>query len=239
MIRKHVKVEPARWYMHCDRLGMIVWQDMPNGDRGPHWQPRQYFNGVEWLRSPESEANYRKEWKEIIDFLYSYPCVGVWVPFNEAWGQFKTKEIAEWTKQYDPSRLVNPASGGNHYPVGDMLDLHNYPHPELYLYDGQRPTVLGEYGGIGWAVKGHLWEPDRNWGYVQFNSSKEVTDQYVEYAEQLKTLIKHGFSAAVYTQTTDVEVEVNGLMTYDREMIKMDEQRIKQVNSEICNILNY
>ncbi len=238
MIRKHVKVEPARWYMHCDRLGMIVWQDMPNGDRGPHWQPRQYFNGVEWLRSPESEANYRKEWKEIIDFLYSYPCVGVWVPFNEAWGQFKTKEIAEWTKQYDPSRLVNPASGGNHYPVGDMLDLHNYPHPELYLYDGQRPTVLGEYGGIGWAVKGHLWEPDRNWGYVQFNSSKEVTDQYVEYAEQLKTLIKHGFSAAVYTQTTDVEVEVNGLMTYDREMIKMDEQRIKQVNSEICPIFN-
>lgn len=239
MIRKHVKVEPARWYMHCDRLGMIVWQDMPSGDRGPQWQPRQYFNGVEWLRSPESEANYRKEWKEIIDFLYSYPCVGVWVPFNEAWGQFKTKEIAEWTKQYDPSRLVNPASGGNHYPVGDMLDLHNYPHPELYLYDGQRATVLGEYGGIGWAVKGHLWEPDRNWGYVQFNSSKEVTDQYVEYAEQLKTLIKHGFSAAVYTQTTDVEIEVNGLMTYDREMIKMDEQRIKQVNSEICNILNY
>jgi beta-galactosidase/beta-glucuronidase len=239
MIRKHVKVEPARWYMHCDRLGMIVWQDMPSGDRGPQWQPRQYFNGVEWLRSPESEANYRKEWKEIIDFLYSYPCVGVWVPFNEAWGQFKTKEIAEWTKQYDSSRLVNPASGGNHYPVGDILDLHNYPQPELYLYDGQRATVLGEYGGIGWAVKGHLWEPDRNWGYVQFNSSKEVTDEYVKYAGQLKQLIKHGFSAAVYTQTTDVEVEVNGLMTYDREVIKMDEQRIKQVNSEICNILNY
>jgi len=237
MIRKHVKVEPARWYMHCDRLGMIVWQDMPSGDRGPQWQPRQYFNGVEWLRSPESEANYRKEWKEIIDFLYSYPCVGVWVPFNEAWGQFKTKEIAEWTKQYDPFRLVNPASGGNHYPVGDILDLHNYPQPELYLYDGQRATVLGEYGGIGWAVKGHLWEPDRNWGYVQFNSSKEVTDEYVKYAGQLKELIKHGFSAAVYTQTTDVEVEVNGLMTYDREVIKMDEQRIKQVNSEICNIL--
>ena len=237
MIRKHVKIEPARWYMHCDRLGMIVWQDMPNGDRGPYWQPREYFNGVEWLRSPESEENFRKEWKEIIDFLYSYPCVGVWVPFNEAWGQFKTKEIAEWTKQYDPSRLINPASGGNHYPVGDILDLHNYPHPDLYLYDAQRATVLGEYGGIGWAVNGHLWEPDRNWGYVQFNSSKEVTDEYVKYAGQLKQLIKQGFSAAVYTQTTDVEVEVNGLMTYDREVIKMDEQRIKQVNREICNIL--
>ncbi|HOJ66887.1 MAG TPA: glycoside hydrolase family 2 TIM barrel-domain containing protein, partial [Paludibacteraceae bacterium] len=225
MIRKHVKVEPARWYTYCDRLGMIVWQDMPNGDGGPQWQPHQYFSGLEWLRSPESEANFRKEWKEIIDFLYSNPCIGVWVPFNEAWGQFKTKEIVEWTKEYDPSRLVNPASGGNHYPVGDMLDLHNYPNPALYLYDAQRATVLGEYGGIGWAVKGHLWEPDRNWGYVQFNSAKEVTDEYVKYAEQLMNLILHGFSAAVYTQTTDVEVEVNGLMTYDREIIKMDESR--------------
>jgi len=237
MIRKHVKVEPARWYTYCDRLGMIVWQDMPNGDGGPQWQPHQYFSGLEWLRSPESEANFRKEWKEIIDFLYSNPCIGVWVPFNEAWGQFKTKEIVEWTKEYDPSRLVNPASGGNHYPVGDMLDLHNYPNPALYLYDAQRATVLGEYGGIGWAVKGHLWEPDRNWGYVQFNSAKEVTDEYVKYAEQLMNLIQHGFSAAVYTQTTDVEVEVNGLMTYDREIIKMDESRVKQINQKICNIL--
>jgi len=237
MIRKHVKVEPARWYTYCDRLGMIVWQDMPNGDGGPQWQPHQYFSGLEWLRSPESEANFRKEWKEIIDFLYSNPCIGVWVPFNEAWGQFKTKEIVEWTKEYDPSRLVNPASGGNHYPVGDMLDLHNYPNPALYLYDAQRVTVLGEYGGIGWAVKGHLWEPDRNWGYVQFNSAKEVTDEYVKYAEQLMNLILHGFSAAVYTQTTDVEVEVNGLMTYDREIIKMDESRVKQINQKICNIL--
>ncbi len=237
MIRKHVKVEPARWYTYCDRLGIIVWQDMPSGDGGPQWQPHQYFNGLEWLRSPESEANYRKEWKEIIDFLYSNPCVGVWVPFNEAWGQFKTIEIAEWTKQYDPSRLVNPASGGNHYPVGDMLDLHNYPNPALYLYDAQRTTVLGEYGGIGWAVEEHLWEPDRNWGYVQFNSAKEVTDEYVKYAEQLMNLIQHGFSAAVYTQTTDVEVEVNGLMTYDREIIKMDESRVKQINQKICNIL--
>ena len=238
MIRKHVKVEPARWYTHCDRHGIIVWQDMPNGDRGPEWQMRQYFTGTERVRSAESEANYRKEWKEIIDYLYSYPSVGVWVPFNEAWGQFKTREITEWTKQYDPSRLVNPASGGNHYTVGDMLDLHQYPAPQLYLYDAQRATVLGEYGGIGWANKEHLWEPNRNWGYVQFNSSKEVTDEYVKYAEQLKQLIRQGFSAAVYTQTTDVEVEVNGLMTYDRKLVKVDEARVKKVNQEICNILN-
>ncbi|KUK77838.1 MAG: Glycosyl hydrolase, family 2 [Proteiniphilum acetatigenes] len=238
MIRKHVKVEPARWYTHCDRHGIIVWQDMPSGDRGPGWNSRDYFKGPESMRTAESEANFRKEWKEIIDYLYSYPSVGVWVPFNEAWGQFKTKEIVEWTKQYDPSRLVNPASGGNHYPVGDVLDLHNYPEPQLYLYDAQRATVLGEYGGIGWANKEHLWEPNRNWGYVQFNSAKEVTDEYVKYAEQLKQLILHGFSAAVYTQTTDVEIEVNGLMTYDRELVKVDEARVKNVNQEICNILN-
>lgn len=238
MIRKHVKVEPARWYTHCDRLGMIVWQDMPSGDRGPQWQNKKYFDGVEILRSPESEANYRKEWKEIIDYLYSNPCVGVWVPFNEAWGQFKTPEIAAWTKQYDPSRLVNPASGGNHYPVGDMLDLHNYPQPDLYLYDGQRSTVLGEYGGIGLALKDHLWEPNRNWGYVQFNNSKDATDEYVKFAEMLKPLILQGFSAAVYTQTTDVEVEVNGLMTYDRAVVKMDEPRVRKVNQEICRILD-
>ena len=238
MIRKHVKVEPARWYMHCDRHGMIVWQDMPNGDRGSEWQMHQYFNGVERIRSAESEANFRKEWKEIMDYLYSYPSVGVWVPFNEAWGQFKTVEIVEWTKQYDPSRLVNPASGGNHFQVGDMLDLHNYPQPAMYLYDAQRATVLGEYGGIGWAHKDHLWEPNRNWGYVQFNSSEEVTDAYLKYAEQLKQLIRGGLSAAVYTQTTDVEMEVNGLMTYDRKLVKVDEARVKKVNQEICNILN-
>jgi beta-galactosidase/beta-glucuronidase len=238
MIRKHVKVEPARWYTHCDRLGMIVWQDMPSGDRGPGWNSRDYFKGPESMRTAESEANYRKEWKEIIDYLYSNPSVGVWVPFNEAWGQFKTKEIVEWTKQYDPSRLVNPASGGNHYPVGDILDLHNYPQPDLYLYDAQRSTVLGEYGGIGLALKDHLWEPNRNWGYVQFDNSKDVTDEYVKFAEMLKPLILHGFSAAVYTQTTDVEVEVNGLMTYDRAVVKMDEPRIRKVNQEICRILD-
>lgn len=237
MIRKHVKVEPARWYMHCDKHGMIVWQDMPNGDRGPEWQMHRYFDGSERVRSAESEANFRKEWKEIIDYLYSYPSVGVWVPFNEAWGQFKTQEISDWTKQYDPTRLVNPASGGNHYTIGDMLDLHNYPNPRMYLYDGQRATVLGEYGGIGWAIKDHLWVPDRNWGYVQFNSEKEVTDEYVKYAEELKKLIKQGFSAAVYTQTTDVEIEVNGLLTYDRKLVKVDEQRVRKVNQEICNIL--
>ncbi len=238
MIRKHVKVEPARWYTYCDRIGLLVWQDMPSGDRAPQWQNRNYFNGTELVRTPESEANYRKEWKEIMDYLISYPSIVVWVPFNEAWGQFKTPEITEWTQAYDPSRLVNPASGGNHYLTGDMLDLHNYPGPEMYLYDPERVNVLGEYGGIGLPLDGHLWRPDGNWGYIQFKSSKDVTDEYVKYAEQLKEMIQRGFSGAVYTQTTDVEGEVNGLITYDRKVIKLEEDRLKKINEEICNSLN-
>ena len=237
MIRKHVKVEHARWYMHCDRLGILVWQDMPSGDRSPQWQTRNYFNGTELIRSPESEANYRKEWKEIIDYLYNHPSIVVWVPFNEAWGQFKTVEIVEWTKAYNPSRLVNPASGGNHYRTGDMLDIHNYPGPELSMYDAERVNVLGEYGGIGLPLEGHLWQPDRNWGYVQFKNSKEATDEYVKFAEMLKKMVKVGYSAAVYTQTTDVEIEVNGLITYDRKVIKLEADRVRKVNAELCRLL--
>jgi beta-galactosidase/beta-glucuronidase len=238
MIRKHVKVEPARWYTHCDRVGILVWQDMPSGDRTPVWQMRQYFDGTELVRSPESEANFRTEWKAVIDYLWSYPSVVTWVPFNEAWGQFKTKEITQWTQQYDPSRLVIPASGGNHFQIGDMLAIHNYPQPRLYLYDAQRPTVLSEYGGIGLALEGHLWEPERNWGYVQFNTTEEVTEKYLEYADELKRLIRAGISGAVYTQITDVEIEVNGLLTYDRKRVKMDLERVKKANLEIRNMLD-
>lgn len=235
MIRKHVKVEPARWYTHCDRVGLLVWQDMPNGGSSPHWDMRNYFKGTEMVRSAESEATYRKEWKEIIDLLKPNPSVVVWVPFNEAWGQFKTDEIAEWTKAYDPSRLVNPASGGNHYRTGDMLDLHHYPGPQMFLYDAERANVLGEYGGIGLPLENHLWQTDRNWGYVQFKNSKEVTDEYEKFAGQLKNYICNGFSGAVYTQTTDVEGEVNGLMTYDRKVIKLEEDRLRKINLEISN----
>jgi len=238
MIRKHVKVEPARWYYHCDRLGILVWQDMPSGDQTPQWQMRSYFNGKELERSAISEENYRREWKEIIDHCISNPCVVTWVPFNEAWGQFKTPEIVEWTKNYDPSRLVNPASGGNHYDTGDMLDIHNYPDPVIALFDGKRACVLGEYGGIGLALEGHLWEQGRNWGYVQYKTPEEATDAYIKLAEKLKKLIPTCYSAAVYTQTTDVEIEVNGLMTYDRRIVKLTEERIRKVNLEVCNSLN-
>ena len=238
LIRKHVKVEPARWYYHCDREGILVWQDMPSGDGWAGWETDKYYTGNELVRTPESETNYKREWKDIIDFLYSQPCVVTWVPFNEAWGQFKTVEIAQWTKSYDPSRLVNSASGGNFFPVGDMLDIHNYPEPKMTLYDGNRVCVLGEYGGIGLVTENHTWVNDRNWGYVRYKSSSEATDAYVAFAEKLKKLIVSGFSAAIYTQTTDVEIEINGLMTYDRKVIKLDEAKINKVNREVCNSLN-
>ena len=237
MIRKHVKVEPARWYYHCDRLGIIVWQDMPSGDRGPGWNTKEYFKGPESVRSLESEENYKKEWTEIITALKSQPCIGVWVPFNESWGQFKTPEIVEMTKKLDPTRLVNPASGGNFYQCGDILDLHHYPDPKMVLYDPTRATVLGEYGGIGRKVDGHTWVKDQGWGYVEFDTEEKVTDTYVEYANILYKMIPQGFSAAVYTQTTDCETELNGLMTYDRKVIKLDEKRLHDINSKISHAL--
>ena len=238
MIRKHVKVEPARWYYHCDREGILVWQDMPSGDANPKWQTRNYFNAQELQRSQKSEQNFIQEWKEIMDLTYSNPSVVVMVPFNEAWGQFKTPEIVELTKNYNPSRLVNPASGGNHYDVGDMIDIHNYPEPVMGLFDSKRVNVLGEYGGIGLIKDNHVWENNRNWGYVQYKTSEEATKAYVSFAEKLKKLIPFGYSAAVYTQTTDVESEINGLMTYDRKIIKLDEAAVRKINQEVIATLN-
>ncbi|MBD5233768.1 MAG: beta-galactosidase [Bacteroidales bacterium] len=238
MIRKHVKVEPALWYEYCDKNGILVWQDMPSGDSGPGWEPFKFYEGQDKIRSAESESNYRREWKEIIDALRNNPSIAVWVPFNEAWGQFKTKEIAEWTKQYDPSRLVNPASGGNHYHTGDIIDAHHYPAPNVSVADGGRVTVLGEFGGIGMASPGHLWSPDRNWGYIEFNSPAQVTDEYEKYIEKLIRLAKTVYSAGVYTQTTDVENEVNGLMTYDRKVVKIDEKRVRDINKRLTHVLD-
>ena len=238
MIRKHVKVEPARWYYHCDKEGILVWQDMPSGDMDNQWKPRVYNGGTDRQRTEASIANYYQEWKEIMDLCVSNPCVVVWVPFNEAWGQFDTEKVVAWTKAYDPSRLVNPASGGNHRPCGDILDLHNYPGPDMFLFDPIRVNVLGEYGGIGLAVEDHLWWNKRNWGYIQFKNSDEVTAEYVKYANILKGFVKKGFSAAVYTQTTDVEGEVNGLMTYDRKVIKINEAQVRAINQEVIRSMN-
>ena len=236
MIRKHVKVEPSRWYWHCDRLGMLVWQDMPSiADNSTNvWDNRTYENGTDTPVPDDAKANYYKEWGEIMAAFKVFPCIVTWVPFNEAWGQFDTEEVVKFTRAQDPTRLINYASGGNFVKCsGDILDLHNYPHPEMYLYDKDYINVLGEYGGIGWPVEGHLWQPDRNWGYVQFKSADEVLDTYEKYADMLIDLIDDGFAGAIYTQTTDVEIEVNGLMTYDRKVVKLDMERLSAINRKV------
>ncbi len=236
LIRKHVKVEPARWYWHCDRLGMLVWQDMPSiADNSTNvWDNRTYKDGTDTPVPEDGKTNYYKEWSEIIGSFKTFPCIVSWVPFNEAWGQFDTEAVVQFTRALDPTRLINYASGGNFVKCsGDILDLHNYPHPEMYLYDKDYVNILGEYGGIGWPVEGHLWQPDRNWGYVQFKSADEVLDTYEKYADMLIELIDAGFAAAIYTQTTDVEIEVNGLMTYDRKVVKLDMERLSAINRRV------
>ena len=238
MIRKHVKVEPARWYYHCDRMGMLVWQDMPSGDMGNRWDSRPGIIGVatDKQRTPESEKIFRDEWKAIMDANMNFPSIVVWVPFNEAWGQFKTKEITEWTMSYDPTRLVNSASGGNFHPVGHIMDLHNYPEPAMPaadLFGKNQVIVLGEYGGLGLPLEGHTWQEKNNWGYQSFTSQAELLAKYEEFIYRLQALIQKGLAAAIYTQTTDVEIETNGLMTYDRKVIKMSEERLKQMHQRL------
>jgi beta-galactosidase/beta-glucuronidase len=238
MIRKHVKVEPARWYNYCDRLGMLVWQDMPSGDLGNHWESRPgiYGNATDKNRTAESEAIYRNEWRAIMEKLYPFPSIVVWVPFNEGWGQFKTKDIVQVTQQQDPSRLVNSASGGNFEPVGHMIDLHNYPNPLMpdpALYGQKQVLVLGEFGGLGLPVEGHTWQQKNNWGYQSFKSNDELLKRYEEFVNRIPHFIKSGLSAAVYTQTTDVEVETNGLMTYDRKVTKMPVDRLKTIHGKL------
>lgn len=237
MIRKHVKVEPARWYYECDRSGMLVWQDMPSGDLGNHWQSNPgLYGGTDKNRTPESEAIYRKEWEQIISALYHFPCIVVWTPFNEAWGQFKTKEIADWTRKLDPTRLVNSASGGNYVVAGDLLDLHHYPDPAMPrpdLFGATQALVLGEFGGLGLPVNGHTWKLKDNWGYQTFKTADEMLEKYSSFMIRMRHLIEKGLSAAVYTQTTDVEQETNGLMTYDRRILKMPEQKLKQVHDQL------
>jgi len=241
LIRKHIKVEPARWYYYCDSIGIMVWQDMPSGDLGNHWENRPGVLGraTDRDRTPESEGYYRKEWNAIMDALHNFPSIIVWVPFNEAWGQFKTVDIANWTKQKDPSRLVNSASGGNFFPVGDIEDLHNYPDPAMPrpdIFGDKKALVLGEFGGLGLPVQGHTWQ-EKNWGYQSFKSNDSLFKRYQSLTDKLEELIRAGLSAAVYTQTTDVEGEVNGFMTYDRKVMKMPIEKLKAVNDKMYEVV--
>ena len=228
MARKHVKIEPQRWYYWADKLGLLVWQDMPSGDK--------FIGGndPDIQRSPESAAQFERELIAMVEGRFNHPCIVMWVPYNEGWGQWDTCRIVDLIKSHDPTRLVNNASGWTDRKCGDVNDVHSYPGPAVPKREEHRAVVLGEFGGLGLPIKGHTWQDERNWGYRSYKTSRELTDAYVALIRKLRPMTGDpGLSAAVYTQTTDCEIEVNGLMTYDRAMVKMDQAAITEANKSV------
>jgi hypothetical protein len=205
LTRKHVKVEPDRWYYWCDKLGLLVWQDMPSGN-----------NATE-----DGQHDFENELHRMVDGLEDHPSIIVWVLFNEGWGQYDTEPLTHWLQELDPSRLVDNASGWTDMRVGDLIDMHSYPGPDAPVLEPRRAAVLGEFGGLGLAVPGHLWAT-HFWGYLMLPDEKELASQYLETFKHVWRMhALRGLSAVVYTQTTDVETECNGLQTYDR-VVKLD-----------------
>lgn len=233
MIRKHVKVEPARWYYWCDKLGVLVWQDMPSGARDPEWHRGVDHDGPEIVRTADSDERFRTEFEQLVQDFGNHSSIVVWVPFNERWGQYDTEEIVALIRRLDPTRLVNSASGGNFRGVGDILDVHSYPNPAFPGTDDYQAAVCGEFGGLGLPVEGHTWLEKGNWGYRTFETPEALTEAYREKLAMLRPMIGKGLAAAVYTQTSDVEIEVNGLMTYDRDVIKMDPETVAGINRKL------
>lgn len=230
MIRKHVKVEPDRWYYWTDKMGILVWQDMPNGD--------DHFGrgGDDIERVAQSAYDFKLELKEMIDQFYNYPSIVIWVPFNEGWGQFNTAQIADLTKELDSSRLVDIPSGWQDRGVGDMHDIHSYPGPDMPETEDERAAILGEFGGQALVVKGHLWISDFSRAPGHYKTSQSEEKLHRTYDELVKALIplkEKGLAGAVYTQTTDVESEVNGIMTYDREVLKFDKEHLRELHRKL------
>ena len=249
LLRKHAKIEPQRWYYHCDKLGLIVWQDMVNGGE-PYrlWFVTYLTNALQPLlrklpdtaalrgllsrRSEASREEYGRELEATVEALRGHPCIGCWVPFNEGWGQFDAAQAVETLRTLDPDRLVDEASGWYDQGGGDVDSRHNYFYP-LHLRPGRRTVALSEYGGIAWPMPGHE-PPRRTYGYGTAKSRAELTGRYRKL--QLETVLpqlRNGLSALVYTQVSDVEDEVNGLFTYDRQAIKPDSAAVRAVNEAL------
>jgi hypothetical protein len=225
MLRKHVKIEPRSFYHMCDKLGILVWQDMPNGDK--KISPSE----PDIVRSKASAEQFEYELSEMIRHLYNHPSIVMWVPFNEGWGQYETENVVNFVKSLDPTRLVNNASGWSDRGVGDVLDLHNYPEPISPNPESERAIVLGEFGGLGLPIKDHLWNAD-HWGYQNLNTKEDLMLKYEQFYDQIWAFKEStGLSASVYTQITDVEGEVNGLLTYDRAILKVNAEEMRKVNS--------
>ncbi|WP_027860379.1 glycoside hydrolase family 2 protein [Marmoricola sp. URHB0036] len=249
MLRKHAKVEPLRWYAHCDRLGMLVWQDVVNGGgryralttrrpaRFPVWIPdrlhRLYDRG-----DAEGREEFRREVRATVELLRNVVSLAVWTPFNEAWGQFDANAIARRIADVDPTRLVNHTSGWVDQGGGDVRSFHRYvrpfrmPSPRRLGRRDARVVALSEYGGFSLRVEGHDWSP-REFGYRHFEDSAALADGFADLHEPLADAVRRGLGATVYTQLSDVEDELNGLLTYDREVLKIDADVIRQVTATL------
>ncbi len=227
MLRKHVKVENRIFYHLCDRMGLLVWQDMPSGDK--------YISGdqPDIERSQESSEQFEYELKRMIETRYNNPSIIMWIPFNEGWGQFETERITRLIKEYDTTRLVNSASGWTDRGTGDIIDIHHYPDPAVPAPETVRASVLGEFGGLGLPVQGHTWE-EKNWGYRNMEDTLQLLARYESYYNQVHRFVReNGLSSIVYTQLTDVETETNGLLTYDRKINKMGVENVYKANHNI------
>ena len=253
MLRKHIKVEPARWYYHCDRLGMIVWQDMVSGGKalnlfhaGVLPNAMSFLSPLCYLSMKDNKYKLfhrdRIEWRtqfeaelfEMIDALYNVPCIGTWVPFNEGWGQFDAKRIGDAVKEYDPSRIVDHASGWYDQKGSELRSIHRYIWPVSTPKHDGRPFVLSEYGGYSQIIDGHVWNKEKSFGYQMYKSKERMTEAYRKLHEhQVIPAMKKGLSATVYTQVSDVEFEVNGMLTYDREVLKLDADVVKAINEKM------
>ncbi|MHA1186941.1 MAG: glycoside hydrolase family 2 protein, partial [Candidatus Heimdallarchaeota archaeon] len=252
-IRKHIKTEPARWYYHCDKLGVLVWQDMINGggkagiipnfiafalglqlnDSRCYWKTGQ---NKKWLRD-----NFEIELKEMIDSLYNVPSICMWVPFNESWGQFDAKRIGQWVMDYDSSRVVDHASGWFDQKAGHFISVHDYKDKfKMPKKLDTRGIVLSETGGYTLPIQECVWDPNKKFGYKNITNQVELENSYQNLVENiLKPSIKQGLSGVIYTQTTDVEIEYNGLVTFDRKIKKMTADKIAKLNSSLLKYLNY
>lgn len=220
-IRKHIKIEPERWYYWCDKLGILVWQDMVYCANG----------------SPEAKGQFEKENRETIEQLYNHPSIVCWVLFNEGWNSYDQKRLTEWMKKADPTRLINGHSGENYartpanekWISSDMTDVHEYPGPGIPPKQEGKAMVLGEWGGVGVSITGHQWNPQSGWGYIKV-SPEEFARKYEFMIKHLKLFEEEGLSASIYTQPFDVEIEENGLITYDREVFKIPIDTIRKIN---------
>ncbi|MDR1809313.1 MAG: beta-galactosidase [Prevotella sp.] len=240
-IRKHIKVEPALYYYYADSLGLMLWQDMPSGfatarKETEHIRPT---DDNDWKAPEAVVTQWKSEINEMINVLRFFPSITAWVVFNEGWGQHNTPEMVQLVQQKDPNRIINGVSGWTDRKAGNMLDIHNYPLTSMIkpAYNNNRISALGEFGGLGLPVENHLWNPEmRNWGYKNLEGSATFINDYAHLLFDLETLIAQGLSAAIYTQTTDVEGEVNGLITYDRKVVKIPATLLHAMHSRLYSV---